>query len=43
MLTVGVVGGTRFVLSLSATDAYSKNKVLAGMHLLNDPVGGSGS
>ncbi len=38
MLTVGVVGGTRFVLSLSATDAYSKDKVLAGMHLLNDPV-----
>ena len=38
MLTVGVVGGTRFVLSFSATDAYSKDKVLAGMHLLNDPV-----
>jgi len=38
MITVGAVGGTRFVLSLSATDAYSKDKVLAGMHLLNDPV-----
>jgi Na+/H+-dicarboxylate symporter len=38
MLTVGVVGVTRFVLSFSATDAYSKDKVLAGMHLLNDPV-----
>ncbi len=38
MLTVGVVAGTRFVLSFSATDAYSKDKVLAGMHLLNDPV-----
>jgi Na+/H+-dicarboxylate symporter/ABC-type amino acid transport substrate-binding protein len=38
MLTVGVVGGTRFVLSFSATDAYSKDKVLASMHLLNDPV-----
>jgi Na+/H+-dicarboxylate symporter len=38
VLTVGVVAGTRFVLSFSATDAYSKDKVLAGMHLLNDPV-----
>ncbi|MEE9531064.1 MAG: cation:dicarboxylase symporter family transporter [Syntrophobacteria bacterium] len=38
VLTVGVVGGTRFVLSFSATDAYSKDKVLAGLHLLNDPV-----
>jgi ABC-type amino acid transport substrate-binding protein len=38
MITAGVVGGTRFVLSFSATDAYSKDKVLAGMHLLNDPV-----
>ncbi len=38
LLTVGVVGGTRFVLSFSATDAYSKDKVLAGMHLLNNPV-----
>ncbi|MDH3558962.1 MAG: cation:dicarboxylase symporter family transporter, partial [Deltaproteobacteria bacterium] len=38
IITVGVVGGTRFVLSFSATDAYSKDKVLASMHLLNDPV-----
>ncbi|MDH3928817.1 MAG: cation:dicarboxylase symporter family transporter, partial [Deltaproteobacteria bacterium] len=38
MLTVGVVGGTRFVLSFSATDAYSKDKVLAGMHLLQNPA-----
>jgi ABC-type amino acid transport substrate-binding protein len=38
MLTVGVVGGTRFVLSFSATDAYRKDKVLAGMHLLHSPV-----
>ena len=38
VLTVGVVAGTRFVLSFSATDAYSKDKVLAGMHLLNDPA-----
>ncbi|MDH3803622.1 MAG: cation:dicarboxylase symporter family transporter, partial [Deltaproteobacteria bacterium] len=38
IITVGVVAGTRFVLSFSATDAYSKDKVLASMHLLNDPV-----
>jgi ABC-type amino acid transport substrate-binding protein len=38
VFTVGVVGGTRFVLSFSATDAYSKNKVLAGMHLLQNPA-----
>ena len=38
VLTVGVVAGTRFVLSFSATDAYSKDKVLAGMHLLKNPA-----
>jgi len=38
MLTMAVVVSTRFVLSFSVTDAYSKDKVIAGMHLLHSPV-----
>jgi len=38
MLTVAVVVGARFVLSFSVTDAYTKDKVIASMHLLHSPV-----
>jgi len=38
MLTAAVVVSTRFVLSFSVTDAYTKDKVIAGMHLLHNPV-----
>jgi len=38
MLTAAMVVSTRFVLSLSVTDAYTKDKVIAGMHLLHSPV-----
>jgi Na+/H+-dicarboxylate symporter/ABC-type amino acid transport substrate-binding protein len=38
LLTAGVVAGTRFLLSFTVTEAYSKDKVLAGMHLLHNPA-----
>jgi Na+/H+-dicarboxylate symporter len=38
LLAAGTVAGTRFLLSHTVTDAYSKDKVLAGMHLLYNPV-----
>jgi ABC-type amino acid transport substrate-binding protein len=37
-LTVAVVVGSRFVLSFAVADAYTKDKVIAGMHLLHSPV-----
>ena len=37
-LTAGVVMGARSFLSLSVTNAYTKDKVIADMHLLHDPV-----
>lgn len=38
VLTVAVIGGTRLLFSRSLNHQYSKDKVLAGMHLLHQPV-----
>lgn len=38
LLTAGIITGTRTYLSLALTDAYTKDKVIAGMHLLQDRV-----
>jgi Na+/H+-dicarboxylate symporter len=38
LVTSGLVIGTRFLLSFTVTDAFSKDKVIAGMHLLLNPV-----
>jgi Na+/H+-dicarboxylate symporter/ABC-type amino acid transport substrate-binding protein len=38
VLMTGIVAGTRFLLNYTVTDAYSKDKIIAGMHLLQNPV-----
>jgi Na+/H+-dicarboxylate symporter/ABC-type amino acid transport substrate-binding protein len=38
VLTVAIVGGTRAVFANLLQQAYTKDKVLAGMHLLRQPV-----
>ena len=38
ILTVGVFGGTRIFFGRALRHEYSKDKVLAGMHLLHQPV-----
>ena len=38
ILTVGVIGGARFFFGRALHQEYSKDKVLAGMHLLHRPV-----
>jgi ABC-type amino acid transport substrate-binding protein len=38
LLLSGFVIGSRFLLSFTVTDAFSKDKVIAGMHLLHNPV-----
>jgi ABC-type amino acid transport substrate-binding protein len=38
ILTIAVIGGARLVFSRAFHHEYSKDKVLAGMHLLNQPV-----
>ena len=37
-LTVGVIGGTRVIFARVLDQRYTKDKVLAGMHLLRAPV-----
>ena len=38
ILTVGVFGGTRLFFARALRNEYSKDKVLAGMHLMHEPV-----
>jgi ABC-type amino acid transport substrate-binding protein len=38
VLTIGVIGGSRLLFARALHHAYSKDKVLAGMHLLHEPV-----
>jgi Na+/H+-dicarboxylate symporter/ABC-type amino acid transport substrate-binding protein len=38
ILTVGVLGGARFFFARALHHEYAKDKVLAGMHLLQQPV-----
>jgi Na+/H+-dicarboxylate symporter/ABC-type amino acid transport substrate-binding protein len=38
VLTVAIVGGTRAVFATLLQQTYTKDKVLAGMHLLREPV-----
>jgi Na+/H+-dicarboxylate symporter/ABC-type amino acid transport substrate-binding protein len=38
LLTVGVIGGTRVIFARILDQRYTKDKVLAGMHLVHAPV-----
>ena len=38
ILTIAVIGGARMLFGRALNREYSKDKVLAGMHLLHKPV-----